>query len=528
MVDRRRSRTFSAATLCGPAQVAAWQQVESLEERTLLSNLAITEAFFVDGNNVQIANPVLGERLEIRNRYSTTGLPSSAAYAIRVSVDGIATDRNALTFGAGFGAGTWFADVLHGFAEPGTHTVQVILDPLNQVAEDNENDNTFSFSMTPVTATNLPQKLQSFVFGTAGVNWRITNFADLDVRPGTLRDFNGGEFTYDTDSFGHDAIDLTPGPFSRTDAGARVFAAADGVVAFINDGAFDRNTAFGTSVPPVNYVTISHGNGWATEYLHLRRDSVSVKVGDAVMAGDFLGWMGSSGQSTGAHVHFSVTYNNHSVETMLDQSTYWVTPPAYPADYRHVLGSGFSTQAPTSSEWDEQPSDIRTFVRGGSVYFWIMAGAMMPGDIRTVRFFRPDGTVFFERDYNSSSVFYRISNWNYLINLPANAPLGTWTAAWLQNGIELARQSFSVATTGVPELRVEQATNLILDQRFTPIDFGTSPVSGTSPTQSFTITNQGSAPLSLGTISCRPGIRLRRFRRPSLRQGKRRLCQFAC
>ena len=106
MVDRRRSRTFSAATLCGPAQVAAWRQVESLEERTLLSNLAITEAFFVDGNNVQIANPVLGERLEIRNRYSTTSLPSSAAYAIRVSVDGIATDRNALTFGAGFGAGT--------------------------------------------------------------------------------------------------------------------------------------------------------------------------------------------------------------------------------------------------------------------------------------------------------------------------------------------------------------------------------------------------------------------------------------
>ncbi len=507
-MNTRRRRRYAARVPALFSIRATGGQTEPLEDRTLLSNLAITDAYLVDGTGTKTTSPILGERLEIRADYTTDSLSASAVYAIRVIVDGVEVDRTDVTYGAGFGSGTWFAGMLHGYAEAGSHNVQVMLDSLGQIAEDNENDNGFAFSMTPVSATNLPQKLSNFVTGTAGVDWRITNFADLDPRPGMLRDFRGGQFTYDLDSGGHDAIDLGPDGFAASDQGIGIYAAADGVVSSVHDGEFDRNIGFADPAPAANYVIVDHGNGWQTAYLHLRRDSVSVKVGDSVSSGKFLGWMGSSGFSSGAHVHFSLRHGNHHIETMLDPATFWVTPPAYPADYRHAIRSGFSSTSPTASEWTERPEDMQTFTPGSRVYFWVIAGAMLPGDTRTVRFLRPNGSVFFEQTFTQGNSFFKASRWFYFANLPSSGADGTWTADWQQNGIELANQTFTVSSAGAPEIRVEQGTQYIRDQRFTPIDFGTVAANATAPVQSFTITNAGSAPLTLGAVSLPPGYEL--------------------
>lgn len=56
-----------------------------------------------------------------------------------------------------------------------------------------------------------------------------------------------------------------------------------------------------------NSVTIDHGNGLVTLYGHLR--SISVDVGDVVAQGKAIGIMGSTGDSTGVHVHFEVHKN---------------------------------------------------------------------------------------------------------------------------------------------------------------------------------------------------------------------------
>lgn len=53
-----------------------------------------------------------------------------------------------------------------------------------------------------------------------------------------------------------------------------------------------------------NVVTIQHPNGWQTRYLHL--SEFSVKVGDHVTAGQQIGIMGSTGASTGPHLHFEL------------------------------------------------------------------------------------------------------------------------------------------------------------------------------------------------------------------------------
>jgi murein DD-endopeptidase MepM/ murein hydrolase activator NlpD len=55
-----------------------------------------------------------------------------------------------------------------------------------------------------------------------------------------------------------------------------------------------------------NYVIIDHGNGYQTLYGHMLNNSIVVKPGDRVTQGQKIGVMGSTGRSTGTHLHFEV------------------------------------------------------------------------------------------------------------------------------------------------------------------------------------------------------------------------------
>nr|WP_205920636.1 peptidoglycan DD-metalloendopeptidase family protein [Rhizobium leguminosarum] len=61
-----------------------------------------------------------------------------------------------------------------------------------------------------------------------------------------------------------------------------------------------------------NMVEIDHGNGISTRYGHM--SEVLVKVGDAVDRNDVIGLAGSTGRSTGTHLHYEVRQNGHAVD----------------------------------------------------------------------------------------------------------------------------------------------------------------------------------------------------------------------
>ncbi|MEM9207433.1 MAG: M23 family metallopeptidase, partial [Pseudomonadota bacterium] len=61
-------------------------------------------------------------------------------------------------------------------------------------------------------------------------------------------------------------------------------------------------------------VEINHGNGLSTRYAHLSR--ISVKSGQRVTAGDVIGRAGSTGRSTGPHLHYETRIDGKAVDPM--------------------------------------------------------------------------------------------------------------------------------------------------------------------------------------------------------------------
>ena len=57
------------------------------------------------------------------------------------------------------------------------------------------------------------------------------------------------------------------------------------------------------------YVTINHGDGFSSSYLHMTHWDPSIYVGKKVSQGEVIGYVGSTGWSTGNHLHFSIYFN---------------------------------------------------------------------------------------------------------------------------------------------------------------------------------------------------------------------------
>ncbi len=91
--------------------------------------------------------------------------------------------------------------------------------------------------------------------------------------------------------------------------GNPIVAAGDGTVIKVEEPVEGQNTG---SVNYGNYCVIDHGNGITTTYAHCR--DVYVHVGDTVTAGQTIAECGSTGTSTGPHLHFEVRVNGQKVD----------------------------------------------------------------------------------------------------------------------------------------------------------------------------------------------------------------------
>lgn len=110
----------------------------------------------------------------------------------------------------------------------------------------------------------------------------------------------------------HQGIDIVSGykPNIRTD---NIVAFADGKVIELRSNVPGKNTKTNLAG---NYVIIDHGNGYKTRYQHMEYKKVFVTVGQKVKKGDIIGYMGTTGYSTGNHLHFDVVCNGTRVDPL--------------------------------------------------------------------------------------------------------------------------------------------------------------------------------------------------------------------
>ena len=113
--------------------------------------------------------------------------------------------------------------------------------------------------------------------------------------------------------YNHGAIDIAGGGIM----GANCYAAAAGTVVSVNTSCahnWGKYYSCGCGGGYGNYVWINHGNGKETVYAHLT--SVAVSSGQYVTAGQYIGTVGSTGHSTGPHLHFETRYNGVKYDPM--------------------------------------------------------------------------------------------------------------------------------------------------------------------------------------------------------------------
>lgn len=293
----------------------------------------------------------------------------------------------------------------------------------------------------------------------------IANFVDQDPAfPGRVRDWNCGTRSYDLASgYNHGGIDVSSFPFAwvKLDHDEMiVVAAAAGTIVEKDDGAYDRNCGPLGSLPistPVNAIFVRHADGSVAWYLHLKKGSLTPKsIGDTVEAGERLASVGSSGFSSGPHVHFEV----HDAQGNLidpyagtcntrNADSWWSQQPPYwePA----VIRVSIHSAPPQFSDCTapDAPHQTGQVAAGTTIYPTVFLRDYLVGASATVRVFRPDGTTFFSGEMGGPPDNYVASYWYYTLSLPPLAPAGAWQIEAALAGTT-ARTTFYVAPSLPP------------------------------------------------------------------------------
>ncbi|UOG76835.1 peptidoglycan DD-metalloendopeptidase family protein [Hymenobacter tibetensis] len=283
----------------------------------------------------------------------------------------------------------------------------------------------------------------------------ISNFVDRNAAyPNQLLDWNCGTRTYDTAAgYNHGGLDVFLWPFDMNmmaSGQAEIVAATAGVIIAKSDGNFDMNCAFNSA--NWNAVYVQNADGSVCWYGHMKSGSLTTKaVGASVAQGEFLGTVGSSGSSTGPHLHFEVHAANGTVidpyaGTCSPGATSWATQKPY---YEPTINTLMTHSAPpvlATCPAPHTPNTSSNFAPGARIYLAAYYHDQQAGQLTTYTVYRPDNTVFATWTHSITPAHYAASYWYWNYVLPTNAPVGNWRFTATFQGSTVT-QNFTV---GIP------------------------------------------------------------------------------
>ncbi|MEP7042277.1 MAG: peptidoglycan DD-metalloendopeptidase family protein [Dokdonella sp.] len=275
----------------------------------------------------------------------------------------------------------------------------------------------------------------------------ISNFVDHDARfPGFVQDYTCGTRTYDLASgYNHSGTDyfLWPFPWLLMDQqDVQIVAAAAGVIIEKDDGHFDRDCALGNA-SAFNAVFVLQDDGLTAWYLHMKSGSLTpAPLGTRVAAGDYLGSVGSSGSSTGPHLHFELNdASGNTVDPRHGQCNAdvdrWIVFQPYEAARIDTLTthsaepSSVACGTVDGQPVHESPAYQDHFMPGDTVWAFASYSDHRNGEITHFSVLLPDGGVFAQWDFDLASQnferpYYAGTSFDWPLVLPTDAPSGSW------------------------------------------------------------------------------------------------------
>lgn len=257
--------------------------------------------------------------------------------------------------------------------------------------------------------------------------YAITNYVDLDNNAGTFQDYTCGSRTYD----GHNGIDIALSPFPwwmMDNQVANVIAAAPGTIWDKNDGEFDRKCALTNTT--ANYVIIEHADGSRAYYWHMKNGSVtSLPIGATVSTGTYLGKVGSSGYSTGPHLHFEIhDASGNVVEpysgTCNNITSLWANQKDYWEPGVIKLMTSINDVNYGTCPAQEILNEVNHFVPTGNIQFKVFIRGKKDGKPVTLNVYDEQGNLKFTHNYTFVGNNWASSlTWNDVFG---SANSGTW------------------------------------------------------------------------------------------------------
>lgn len=276
-----------------------------------------------------------------------------------------------------------------------------------------------------------------------GESCYIQNYVDVDPTQKST-DFACGHLTYD----GHKGTDFALPTLADMQRGVTVRAAAEGVVAGTRDGVTDAvySEAAEAGVKGRecgNGVAIDHGEGWTTQYCHMKKGSISVSNGQMIKAGTPLGQVGLSGKTQFPHLHISVRHNDQIVDPFAPSGpdtscnpdyseTLWIEAPEYTAG--GLVRLGFDTKVPAFADIKSGAAGYTTLPADApALVLFAQAFGSQKGDIVTITITGPNGFAFEHKATieKPQALFFRAAG--------KKRPLQGWATGVYQGTVTLTR-----------------------------------------------------------------------------------------
>ena len=285
--------------------------------------------------------------------------------------------------------------------------------------------------------------------------WIIYNYVDHDPNPSTVSDYNCGTRSFDGNEY--TSIGLNPfGKYQNQSNTTSVNAATSGIITF-KDVIHPETNCGETPGAFSNVIVIQNTDGTYALYVGIKENTATTKiVGDAVSAGEFLGFLGNAGYSNAyPELFFKLLDTDANGNAVIDPfmgtcnpgvaTSWWAQQPAYVDSKVNTVFT--HSDLPDFTTCPETTNFKEVFVKPDSVKMIGYFTDMIQGSTINFKLQRPSGSIAVNSTPTLSNTYHE-GYYQFTKTTTTFNETGTWIARFTYNGTTFEHQFFYDALLG--------------------------------------------------------------------------------